>query len=98
MNAFHIIIPPRCRLRGCINGLPNVLKVASVLYMPLVDLSLINQTSPLFACLFAALFLGERLSIADGATIAAGLTGAGLGNKYKLTHSPRARQRPRALR
>jgi len=47
----------------------------SVVHLPLADATVIQYTNPVFASLIAALVIGERLRMRDGAYIAASLAG-----------------------
>jgi drug/metabolite transporter (DMT)-like permease len=47
----------------------------SVVHLPLADATVIQYTNPVFASLIAALVIGERLRVRDGAYIAASLAG-----------------------
>lgn len=47
----------------------------SVVHLPLADATVIQYTNPVFASLIAALLIGERLGVRDGAYISASLAG-----------------------
>ncbi|MEJ2369650.1 MAG: DMT family transporter [Gemmatimonadales bacterium] len=47
----------------------------SVVHLPLADATVIQYTNPVFASLIAALVIGERLRVRDGAYISASLAG-----------------------
>lgn len=52
-------------LRALINGITLTLKAVCVQYMSIAELSIISQTTPVFTCIIAVLFLKERITLVD---------------------------------
>ncbi|XP_075257425.1 solute carrier family 35 member G1-like [Convolutriloba macropyga] len=55
--------------RACINGITITLKAICVQYMSVADMSVISQTTPVFVCIIAVIFLKEKLTLVDAAII-----------------------------
>jgi drug/metabolite transporter (DMT)-like permease len=64
---------------GIVNmALPSLLYAFALIYIPASLAAILNSTSPIFGALFAALFLGERLTLLKLLGCAAGAVGVAL--------------------
>jgi len=64
---------------GLVNmALPSLLYGFAMMHIPAALAAILNSTSPMFGALFAALFLGERLTVRKIAGCAAGVCGVAL--------------------
>ena len=64
---------------GLVNmALPSLLYAFAMMHIPAALAAFLNSTSPMFGALFAALFLGERLTARKGLGCAAGACGVAL--------------------
>lgn len=64
---------------GLVNmALPSLLYAFAMMHIPAALAAILNATSPMFGALFAALFLGERLTARKGLGCAAGACGVAL--------------------
>ena len=55
--------------RASINGITITAKATCVQYMSVADVAVLNQTVPVFVCVFAALFLKEKTTFVDSLII-----------------------------
>ena len=55
--------------RASINGITITAKATCVQYMSVDDVAVLNQTVPVFVCVFAALFLKEKTTFVDSLII-----------------------------